>query len=139
MVPGAARLWKSYTVAAAFISKSYARSDILLRMMVRRLGSLLDPQAINLPRWPFALVAFGGLLHPNYALLHPERFQDGGTMVALTEIILAFGLTSALLIVLLRMLLHYRHLEAIGHHRHPLASGYPISRNALRFLDRSGG
>ncbi len=57
-------------------------------------------------------------------------------MIALAEIILAFVVTSALLIALLRMLLHYRHLEVIGHDSHPLVSGYRTSRNGL---SRSAG
>jgi hypothetical protein len=60
-------------------------------------------------------------------------------MIALTEIILAFLATSALLIALLRMLLHSPHLEEIGRDARPLASTYPVLRDGLRCSSRSAG
>ena len=60
-------------------------------------------------------------------------------MIALTEIILAFLATSALLIALLRMLLLSPHLEAIGHDARPLVSAYPVLRDGLHGSNRSAG
>ena len=54
------------------------------------------------------LVALGLLFYLTYALLRPERFER--SMLTLIEVVLAFVVTSALLIALIHLLLPARKL-----------------------------